>query len=292
MLAPPEPTDGVPTPNAITLVSGCNVPSTTDPEAQLIEVTNNSTATVSNITAATTLTDTTITNPTFSQNVNTYCNGNILKEADSCEMSVSTSASAASTGTITINAVSGTEPVVINATVEAPINPSGIVTGYPLGTSSSEGGYIYISDGSCNLVDIVSTPDFGPPISWNNTSPVSGYGANSYCSSTQPNTSPTTFNDWRFPDVGPTPGDSTCSGSGCPPISGEFSVLFGGGTPVAGMSTSNVYWGPSINGDVDGNGNPSDIAWIVHFNDSDQDGSGKSNAFANLNVRCARAFTH
>lgn len=256
-LAPP--TD---TAVGMTLVAGCT---NTTNDAGLFEITNNTTSTVSNIVAGASsgLKGITINNNTNNAN-NVWCKGATLANNQYCEIQVLPNTTAAGdTGSIIFSGTN-TANVEIQTKVEA---AQGSGFPYSTGTSLAQGGYIFVANNSCNLVEVVESSD-STGQTWAQSQ--------TYCSGTIG--TGTTHSDWRLVDLGPSPGNS----AGFNSLTGEFLVLYNGGTPVASMSTSasNFYWGANIN---------SSTAWTANFNGSGTQ-TGDTKTDTNY-LRCVRAFT-
>lgn len=251
-LAPP-----VDTTVGLTLVTGC---ANTTQDAGLLEITNNSNATVNNILATSNISGVTISNPSFTSGTNIYCNGNTLAKNQYCEIRVASGlAIAGATGVVTF-AGTGTQPVSIATKIEAPA----IVFPYVFNTANN-GGILFVANHACNLVEVV-TPN-NAPLGANPT----WFAGNTYCAGMINN-----YSDWRIPDVGETPGSSGAV------ISGEWNALYNGGTPLAGLTLSPMlsYWGPSVN---------TAHAWSASPFKGTQ--TQLNYMMPNVRVRCVRAFT-
>lgn len=264
----------------LTLVAGCPTysgsPNYATTDSGLLQITNNSSTTVSNITATASsgLSGVTITSPTYVANTNNYCNGQSLATNDSCEIQANAgTASAGSTGTVTFSGT-GTQSVGVATTVES------VAGTFPYSTgNNAAGNYTFVANNTCNLVEQLSRQS-------DTTNNVTWSQAATYCNGS-PGAESTAYQDWRFPDVGPLSGNTNGTSAGW--ISGEFYVLNGGASevPVA-VAFGHYYWGPSINSDVQ-----TSSAW---FEDplggiASQYAFLKSYEFGLLYVRCARAFT-
>lgn len=190
-LAPPTDTTV-----GLTLVNGC---ADTANDGGLIMITNNTNETLFNIAiSASSALSATITNPPFSEDNNVYCNGHTLAPNEYCEFRVASAATAGTTGEITIHAsltngltISPAHHYNLLTKVVAAAASNQFNALYPSGGSLT-GGFIFVSDNTCNLVEVKYSAS---PPSGGATWPE----AASIC------TAKTAPQDWRLTDLGPTP---------------------------------------------------------------------------------------